>query len=297
MRIGLVVGLLVLVCGHARAQETRPCVNAPFEWGRAEVVVDPDSTDRTPPAMPQITQFLASSHQGEPDRIDMRGTFDDDTVSIRITNSTGYSVVTTPDHLHVCSDTSPLQAEEHFKVVAYDKAGNASEPFETDVFVPGGYDKTHAYEHHDHHGMDIFVTIGAIVLAAMELGGLLLLALARRKPPLSVSGEVLSPILAENVARTIARGYLIKLSIAMVIIIGLLALQHLNIAILVGPFAILWLIELFLTRLVTSELDNRIQRLEKRENWIFINSRKLYAPYKIWAKASALPSAGLAKRD
>ena len=52
-----------------------------------------------------------------------------------------------------------------------------------------------------------------------------------------------------------------------------------------------------MTRLVLGQFDSKIQRLEKRENWIYINSSKLYASYKIWGKASALPSAGLAKRD
>jgi hypothetical protein len=296
-RIGLAVGLLVLVCAPARAQETPPCTSASFEWGRAEVEVDPGSSDRTPPTMPQITSFVASSHRGEPSRIDMTGTFDADTVSIRVTNSTGYSIVTTPDHLHVCGGTYPLQAQEHFKVVAFDKSGNASEPFETDVAVAGGFVKTHEDDHRDLHGMGILVTIGAIVLAGMELVGLVLIGFARKRAPFSVAGEFLSAILAENVARGVARGYLIKLTVAMVVIIGLLGLHHLNIAILVGPFAIVWLFELFLTRLVIGQFESKIQRLEKRELWIYINGSKLWAPYKIWEKASALPSAGLAKRD
>ena len=60
---------------------------------------------------------------------------------------------------------------------------------------------------------------------------------------------------------------------------------------------LVWLYELFMTRLVLGQFDEKIQRLEKRENWIYINSAKLYAPFDVWNKASALPSAGLAKRD
>ncbi len=131
----------------------------------------------------------------------------------------------------------------------------------------------------------------------MELVGLVLIGFARKKAPFSVAGEFLSPILAENVARAVAKGYLVKLTVAMAIIMALLVLHHGNMAILVGPFAAIWLFELFLTRLVIGQFDSKLQRLEKRENWIYINSSKLYAPFKIWNNASALPSAGLAKHD
>lgn len=291
MRIGFVLVLLLGLVGVARAD--RPyCPTVQLEASGAI-----DKTGTRP--MPQITSLVLSTDDGI-DMISMGGTFEPDVTRIRLVTSSGYSLETTPTQLHVCSSAHVLQAHEHVTIVAYDKDGNASEPFESDVDVMG--ESTHPIDErrhhgHDHHGMDILITIGAIVLAGMELVGLVLIGFARKRAPFSVAGEFLAPILAENVARAVARGYLIKLTVAMAIIMGLLALHHLNIAILVGPFAIVWLFELFLTRLVIGQFDSKIQRLEKRELWIYINSSKLYAPYKIWEKASALPSAGLAKRD
>lgn len=101
----------------------------------------------------------------------------------------------------------------------------------------------------------------------------------------------MSPILAENVARLVARGYVIKFAVATVATIGLAALDQRNLAIMAAPFVIVWLYELFMTRLVLGQFDEKIQRLEKRENWIYINSSKLFAPPRAWEKASSLPAA------
>jgi hypothetical protein len=288
MRIGLVLAVVVMSTSLAGASEPA-CPIVSFDIG-AKI----DKTGTRP--MPQITSLVLSRADGT-DKIHVAGTFEPDVTRIRIATSSGYALETTPEQLDVCLDTPVLEAHEHVTIVAYDKDGNASEPFESDVDVIQETPAVEEHHHHDHHGMDILITVGAIVLAGMELVGLVLIGFARKKAPFSVAGEFLSPILAENVARGVARGYLIKLTVAMAIIIGLLGLHHLNIAILVGPFAIVWLFELFLTRLVIGQFDSKIQRLEKRELWIYINSSKLWAPYKIWEKASALPSAGLAKRD
>lgn len=290
MRIGLALALLVGLCALAQADRAY-CPTVQLEAGGPAI----DNTGTRP--MPQITSLVLSRGVTE-EMISMSGSFEPDVTRIRVWTSSGYSFETTPQHLYVCSESHVLHDHEHVTIVAYDKNGNASEPFESDVDVMA--ESTHPVEeprHHEHHGMDVLITVGAIVLAGMELVGLVLIGFARKKAPFSVAGEFLSPILAENVARGVARGYLIKLTVAMAIIIGLLGLHHLNIAILVGPFAIVWLFELFLTRLVIGQFDSKIQRLEKRELWIYINSSKLWAPYKIWEKASALPSAGLAKRD
>jgi hypothetical protein len=289
MRIGLALVLLVGLGAVARADRAY-CPTVQLESGGPEI----DKTGTRP--MPQITSLVLSTDDGL-DMISMAGTFEPDVTRIRVATSGGYSFETTPKQLHVCSDSHVFRAHEHVTIVAYDKAGNASEPFESDVDVIDETAAVEEHHHHDHHGMDVLITIGAIVLAGMELVGLVLIGFARKKAPFSVAGEFLSPILAENVARGVARSYLIKFSVALAIVLALLGLHHPNIAILVAPFAVVWLFELFLTRLVIGQFDSKIQRLEKRELWIYINSSKLWAPYKIWEKASALPSAGLAKRD
>jgi hypothetical protein len=289
MRIGLVLALVVGLGAVAHASQPY----CPMVEAKPGTQIDKTGTR----PMPQITSLVLSTADGT-DMISMAGTFEPDVTRIQIVTSGGYSLETTPKQLHICMTPRVLGETEHVTIVAYDNAGHASEPFESDVNVSVPAEHPVYQEHHrDHHGMEILITIGAIVLAGMELVGLVLIGFARKKAPFSVAGEFLSPILAENVARGVARSYLIKFSVALAIVLALLGLHHPNIAILVAPFAVVWLFELFLTRLVIGQFDSKIQRLEKRELWIYINSSKLWAPYKIWEKASALPSAGLAKRD
>ena len=315
MRIGLALVLLVGLVGVARADRVacpRPLGESAFVGDDLPVPIswsvdpDPRPGDKTPPEHP-TNAHVRVAPDGSETRISLEGNFPSDVVYIRVAFD-HYMVVTTPGHMEFCIHHE-VKPGARARIVVIDQSANQSSNLTVDTQAFDDQSNAHVLaeqpaaqaleepHHHDHHGMDILITVGAIVLAGMELVGLVLIGFARKKAPFSVAGEFLSPILAENVARGVARGYLIKLTVAMLIIIGLLGLHHLNIAILVGPFAIIWLFELFLTRLVIAQFDSKIQRLEKRELWIYINSSKLWAPYKIWEKASALPSAGLAKRD
>lgn len=299
-RIGLALVLLIGLGAVARAD--RAICASPLAEGditRGELFpsmkleLEPDPTDKTPPAAPTGLTVAVTADAADT-WVSLTGTYDPDTAYIRAVFD-GYQLFTTPDRLVVCTHDK-IKAGSHVRVVAYDKSQNASDYVDANVVEIQNHEPEWSH-HHGLHGMDILITIGAIVLAAAELVLLVLYGFARKKAPFSVAGEFLSPILAENVARIVARGYVIKLAVAMAIIMGLLALHHPNIAILVGPFAVVWLFELFLTRLVIGQFDNKIQRLEKRENWIYINSSKLYAPHKTWEKASALPAASLTTRE
>lgn len=135
------------------------------------------------------------------------------------------------------------------------------------------------------------VLMSILVVVLFCIGGL------RREAPTPVAPEFLPPLLAENVARAVARGYLAKFTVALSTTIGLATFDHPNIALLVAPFAIAWLVELLIARHVVGKFDSKIHHLDKRENWIYINSSKLYASYKVWAKASELPVASLSSRD
>lgn len=84
-----------------------------------------------------------------------------------------------------------------------------------------------------------------------------------------------------------------KLAVALMTTTGLWTFDHPFIAIMVAPFALVWLSELCTTRWVVRQFNGRFYRLEKRDNWIYINNAKLYAPRRAWEKASALPSAAV----
>jgi hypothetical protein len=291
-RIGVALALVVGWTSVAHA-EMPVCTTVTFEYMRDQPEKNPDSTDTTPPAKPQITEVALSADRKERyEMVALRGTFDADTATIRVTTAGNYSIVTTPKDLRVCSETLYLREQEHISIVAYDAAGNASEPYETDVAV-----KVTKDESFKNAFSSLLYFLGACLASAGIFVVLIIVGVVRKKAPFSVAGEVVSPILAENVARLVTRGYVIKFAVATVVTIGLLAIHQRNLAIMAAPFVIVWLYELFMTRLVLGQFDEKIQRLEKRENWIYINSAKLYAPFDVWNKASALPSAGLAKRD
>lgn len=300
-RIGLA---LVLVVGlgavsHADRIACEPPIGEADIPGDALTIpeavpqVQTAAADKTPPAAPTNVTVTIAQDDGET-WISLAGTYDPNTAYIRAIFD-GYQLITTPDRTDVCT-RHKVTAGSRVKIVAYNKSRNESAAFDADV-TPVQHHEPEPSHHHDRHGMDVLVTVGAIVLACMLFVGLVLIGFARKRAPFSVAGEFLSPILAENVARAVARGYQIKLAVSAALIVGLLALHHVNIAILIGPFAAAWMIELFVAQLVVGQFDNKVQRLEKRELWIYINSSKLWAPAKVWDKASSLPSAGLAKRD
>lgn len=291
-RIGLALALVIGWTSVVQA-EMPVCTTVTFEYMRDEPAKDPASTDTTPPAKPQITELtLSADRKVRREMVVLRGTFDPDTATVRVTTAGNYSIVTTPKHLRVCSETLYMREQEHIKIVAYDNAGNASEPYEADVAVAITKDESFKDSFRN-----LLYFLGSVFASACIFVVLIIVGVVRKRAPFSVAGEVLSPILAENVTRLVARNFVIKFALATVTTIGLLALDQRNLAILAAPFALVWLYELFMTRLVLGQFDEKIQRLEKRENWIYINSSKLFAPPRAWDKASALPSAGLAKRD
>lgn len=284
--IGVALALVIGWTSVARA-EMPVCTTVTFEYMRDEPGKDLASTDTTPPAKPQITEVtLSADRKVRREMIVLRGTFHPDTATIRVTTAGDYSIVTTPKDLRVCSETLYMREQEHIKVVAYDHAGNASEPYEADVAVAITKD-----ESFKNSFRKLLYFLGAIVTSAGIFVVLIIVGIVRKRAPFSVAGEVISPILAENVTRIVARGFVIKFAVATVTTIGLLAIEQRNLAILTAPFVLVWLYELFMTRLVLGQFDEKIQRLEKRENWIYINSAKLFAPSRAWEKASSLPAA------
>jgi hypothetical protein len=286
-RIGLALALLIGWTSVAHAI-MKKCPTVRLELARGDI-----ETRGTRP-MPQITTLeLYSDVQDGSETIRMAGTFDPETTSLRLTTSGGYSLTTTPDELWVCSNTLVLRPHEHITIVAYDKAGNASVPFESDVTVTR-IEPELAHERHHKCGLgEAILLLGSMVMSGGLFIALVIIGMIRKRVPSSVVGELVAPIHAENVARIVARGYAIKLAVALLTTTGLWTFDHPYLAILVSPFVAVWALELLVSRLVVGQFDKPVQRLEKRENWIYINSRKLYAPRRAWAKASALPTAAV----
>ena len=103
---------------------------------------------------------------------------------------------------------------------------------------------------------------------------------------------MVSPILAENVVRAVVRRTSLKFAHALLATAALWMFDHPFSAIMTSPFAIAWLVGCFATQLVIRQFDN-IRCARATSNWMCINGRKLYAPGRVWAKASSLPTAGL----
>lgn len=303
-RIGLAVALLVGFVASARADRWE-CTPDTIEVGKStikrgqleysgnEIEKDVGSTDNTPPAAPKNIEIYFDATRGnekEPldhERLTFKGTYDPDTAWIRLRTSDGYALVTTPDRTTVCSIGFHLQRNEHVSITAYDRAGNASEPFESDVTVPGGL-----VERHYRCGQIVVVWLAAFVLAGVLLLLLISLTFARKFGPTTAACEVMSPILGENVARAVARAYSFKFAAGMLATAALWTFDHPFIAILTCPFAISCLVERIVTQHIVRQFDH-IRALGRHDNWIFINGRKLYAPRRVWEKASSLPTAGL----
>ena len=188
-----------------------------------------------------------------------------------------------------------LREQEHITIVAYDKAGNASEPFDSRYRRPSrrtsisrtACDGSHLLPRHDRasrrHG-------------ARRARPHRLRAQAAHRS--SVAGEFLSPILAENVARVVARGYVIKLAVAMVMIMGLLGLHHRNIAILTAPFAA----RMAVRAVPDAPRDRAIRQQdpaprEARDVDLHQQQQALRAATRFGTRRPRSPSAGLAKRD
>jgi hypothetical protein len=202
----------------------------------------------------------------------------------------GYTMLTTPDQLYVCSRGTVLYDQIHdAKIFSVDRYGNRSEAVTKTVIAIGGQP-----ERHYRCGQIVVVWMAAIfaagVLFLVLLGG----GIVFKSAPKADAFEVVSPILAENVARVMARAKVVKFTIALVGCMGLWAFDHPFSAILGIPFALVWAIDLVATRLVLRQFDAPISALGKHGKWVYINGKKLYAPRRVWEKASSLPAAGLA---
>ena len=80
-RIGVALALLVGWMSVAHADKPY-CAPAELEFGRDEVERDPESSDTTPPAKPQITELtLSANHIDSEEMFAIRGTFDPDTAT------------------------------------------------------------------------------------------------------------------------------------------------------------------------------------------------------------------------
>lgn len=150
-----------------------------------------------------------------------------------------------------------------------------------------------APERHHRCGMgEAILLLGSMMISAGLFIALVIIGFIRKRAPMTVMGEFVAPIHAENVARIVARSDATKFVVSLTTATGLWIFDHPFLAIMSGPFVLVWFIELVISRFAVGQFDH-VQRLEKRENWIYINSTKLYAPRRAWAKASVLPAAAV----
>jgi hypothetical protein len=232
---------------------------------------------------------IAADQQDDNEWIAIEGDFDPSAKYVGL-EINGYTMLTTPDQLYVCSRGIVLHAYVHdAKIFSVDRYGNRSEAITRKVKAIGGQP-----ERHIRCGMIGLVWIGAIfaagVLFLVLLGGGIII----KPAPQAGAFEVVSPILAENVVRAMASAKVVKFTVALVVCMGLWAFDHPFSAILGIPFALVWAIDLVATRLVLRQFDSTISALGKHGTWVYINGKKLYAPRRVWEKASSLPTAGLA---
>lgn len=291
----MVVGLVVLMwLGTAHAT---PCVQRDLDAGVAGGQLffgsQPQFEDgssvrvktQTPPT--DVRLAIAADHEQHNEWIAIAGDFDPTAKYVGL-EVNGYTMLTTPDQLYVCSRGIVLYNQLHdAKIFSIDRYGNRSDAVTKQVMAVGGQ-----AERHYRCGQIVVVWLSALALA-----GVLLVALVglRFISQAAVAGPLLvvSPILAENAARAVARRYSIKFVAGTIAIAALWTFDHPFSAIMTTPFAVNWLIARITTQLVVRQFDN-IRALGKHDDWIFINGKKLYVPRRVWAKSSSLPTAGLA---
>jgi len=191
-------------------------------------------------------------------------------------------LVTTPDRWLSCSKGIEIgYGNAQFTVTAVDIAGNRSEPFVTTMYV-----RPVTYRGHVRCGTGL---MGLVLLVPVVAIGLLIsilvISLLRRTRIRNTPGEVISPLLAENVARLVARSYLIKSALGVVAVIVLLGVDHEFSAIIVAPFAFTWLCKLALARAMVSVLDKPVSHVERREDWLYADKHILQASRRIFKAA------------
>ena len=292
-RFGVVL-LLLTWFGTAHAT---PCEQPDLAAGvragqlmyQPQLTFDDGSAVRVQPqqAPNNVQLAIAAEHYTEWIRID--GNFDPAAKYIGVEVG-GYTMLTTPDQRYVCSRGTVLY-DQIFdtQIFSIDRYGNRSEAVTRTVMAIGG-----ERERHYRCGQIVVVWMAAIFMAVVLFVVLVAGGLVFRPAPRSGAFELVSTTLAENVARIVARAKIVKFTIGLVGCMGLWAFDHPFSAILGIPFALVWAIDLIATRRVLGQFDSPIAALGKRDKWIYINGLKLYVPGRVWAKASSLPTAGLA---
>ncbi len=294
-RFGLVV-LLLTWFGTAHAT---PCEQPDLAAGvrggqlmyQPQLTFDGGSNVRVRPlqAPTNVRLAILADREHHNEWIRIEGDFDPTAKYIGVEVG-GYTMLTTPDQRYVCSHGTVLYDQTFdAQIFSIDRYGNRSEAATRPVMAIGG-----ERERHYRCGQFVVVWMAAIFMAVVLFVVLVAGGLVFRSAPRSGSFELVSPILAENVARIVARAKIVKFTIALVGCMGLWAFDHPFSAILGIPFALVWAIDLVATQRVLRQFDSPIAALGKQDKWIFINGVKLYVPRRVWAKASSLPSAGLA---
>jgi hypothetical protein len=293
----ITVGLMVLLwLGTAHAT---PCEQQDLDAGVAagqlffasHAQFDDGSNVRVKPQRPpaNVRLAIAADQQDHNEWLAIEGDFDPAAKYVGL-EINGYTMLTTPDQLYVCSRGTVLYDQMHdAKVFSVDRYGNRSDAVTRTVTAIGGQ-----AERHFRCGQIVVVWMAAIFAAIVLFVVLLVGGIVFKPAPRTDAFEVVSPILAENVARVMATAKVVKFTVALVGCMGLWAFDHPFSAIFGIPFALVWAIDLIATRLVLRQFDSPIAALGKHGTWIYINGKKLYAPPRVWAKASSLPTAGLA---
>jgi hypothetical protein len=196
-------------------------------------------------------------------------------------------------------------------VWAVDRAGQRStEPWIGDVTInsvdydpTGGECTMREHEHHHHRcGMGIGILI-ILVVPVVFIGliiGMFIVSLIRRSRIRNTPGEPLSPLFGEAVARIVAKGYLIKSAIAVIISIASLQIhdEELRIlaAIVAWPFAFGWLVMLVRSRIIVARFEAPLNVLERRDDWLLVDRKLLYCGRSAFNRASQVPTASVTKR-
>lgn len=203
----------------------------------------------------------------------------------------GYTMLTTPDQRYVCSRGIVLYDTLHdAHIFSIDRYGNRSETVTKTVTAIGGRREVH-YKCGAYGAMMI---MGSLMIAGFVFVMVVAAGVLRKRGPGKVPVAGVVPLLAENVARTVVRGYWIKLAVAVLTLSGLWTFDHPYLAFQLSPVVLVWFICVVDAWFVLRKVEARIQALGKHGNWLLVGSHKLYVPGRVWRKASSLPTAGLA---
>jgi hypothetical protein len=196
-------------------------------------------------------------------------------------------------------------------VWAVDRAGQRSaEPWTGDVTITGvDYDPTGGEcamrEHRHRHGCGmglalLFILVVPVVFIGL-LVGMFIVSLIRRSRIRNTPGEPLSPLFGEAVARVVAKRYLIKSAIAIIVAIASLQIRDEGLSILASivswPFAFGWLVMLERSRIIVSRFEAPLNVLERREDWLLVDRKLLYCGRSAFNRASQVPTASVTKRS